>query len=634
MSVKRRRYRMGFVGWITAFLVGMLLATVAPARGGAQAPAISFAPAPGSPLLSAGGISAVAPADFNRNGRSDLVVVAQPGTGPEGNAYTLLGNPDGTFTNLVGNTLDVPLASGSLLSAAGDVNGDGTPGFVVASGGTSGAIIVNNGLGQVSFACPTAGPCVYVLTQGNKQISLYARIPLAGNPQSEAVGDVNGDGKPDLVVAEETGTEVFLGNGDGTFRPAPGSPLPVGGMRARVVAADLDGDGKSDLVIGNPINHNIAILLSNGDGTFRAAPSSPLAGNSDAGVVVTDVNGDGKPDVVVGDAATTGIVVLLGKGDGTFRAASGSPISVTGLTSVAAGDFNGDGKPDLAVGSDRGIAILVGNGDGTFTDSGSPVDAGPERRVAAVGDFNGDGKPDLAVIRSSPLPGCVGANCTRASLSVLLNTSGFMPPPFSGPNPFARTPPFLDTPEHRYFSATGHALNSGFKAYWEMHGSLAIFGYPISEEFQEKGVDGQVRTAQYFERARFEYHPEFKGSPYEVELGLLGREVTASRAGEAPFQPIAAFPDTPDHRFFAATGHSLNSGFKAYWEANGGLAQFGYPISEEFMEKNPDTGQEYTVQYFERERFEYHPEFAGTPYEVELGRLGAQVALARGYPVG
>ncbi len=208
-------------------------------------------------------------------------------------------------------------------------------------------------------------------------------------------------------------------------------------------------------------------------------------------------------------------------------------------------------------------------------------------------------------------------------------------PPLTPPgaDAFGPIPAFPDTPDHRFFATTGHSLNSGFKVYWEAHGGLVIFGYPISEEFQEREADGQVRTAQYFERARFEYHPEFKGSPYEVELGLLGQEVTASRAGETPFQPIAAFADSMDHRYFAATGHSLNFGFKAYWEANGGLAQFGYPISEEFTERNPDMEQEYTVQYFERERFEYHPEFAGTPYEVELGRLGAQVALTRGYPV-
>ena len=230
-----------------------------------------------------------------------------------------------------------------------------------------------------------------------------------------------------------------------------------------------------------------------------------------------------------------------------------------------------------------------------------------------------------------------------------------LPSPPPGAYAFGPLPAFPDTPDHRFFAATSHSLNTGFKAYWEANGGLDQFGYPVSEEFTDRTADGREHITQWFERARFEYHPEFKGSPYEVELGLLGREAAncasptscvGTPAGQfslvgkvstgnpaAPFSPKSAFPDTPDHRFFAATGHSLNSGFKAYWEANGGLALFGYPISEEFTEKNPDTGQEYTVQYFERERFEYHPEFAGTPDEVELGRLGAQVALARGFPV-
>ncbi len=94
----------------------------------------------------------------------------------------------------------------------------------------------------------------------------------------------------------------------------------------------------------------------------------------------------------------------------------------------------------------------------------------------------------------------------------------------------------------------------------------------------------------------------------------------------APFLPVAPVDTTTDRTYFDATGHTLSYGFKQFWESHGGLAVFGYPISEEFSEKNPDTGVTYTVQYFERYRFEYHPEFAGTPAEVSLGRLGVQAA--------
>ena len=125
---------------------------------------------------------------------------------------------------------------------------------------------------------------------------------------------------------------------------------------------------------------------------------------------------------------------------------------------------------------------------------------------------------------------------------------------------------------------------------------------------------------------------ELAGTPYEVELTLLGSQLTAGRA-DPPFARLdfGTPPQTgPDRAYYPETGHFLAYGFKAYWEANGGLYAFGYPISEEFSEPNPDTGETYTVQYFERARFEWHPEERGTPYEVLLGRLGAQAATLDG----
>lgn len=163
-----------------------------------------------------------------------------------------------------------------------------------------------------------------------------------------------------------------------------------------------------------------------------------------------------------------------------------------------------------------------------------------------------------------------------------------------------------------FFPETGHTLANGFLSYWEQNGGLAIFGYPLTNEIQQHGT-----TMQYFERARFEWHPGAAPDNYDVLLGLLGDEVTAKRraAGEAPFQPVAA---NDACTYFAPTGHNLCNPFSDYWNANGGLAIIGYPISEAFSEGG------FTVQYFERARFEYHPENAGTPYAVLLGRLGAQ----------
>ncbi len=180
-----------------------------------------------------------------------------------------------------------------------------------------------------------------------------------------------------------------------------------------------------------------------------------------------------------------------------------------------------------------------------------------------------------------------------------------------------------------YFPQTGHHLSGDFLWAWISNGGLMTFGYPITEPFTQDGM-----VVQYFERARFEYHPENQGTRYTVLATLLGNWIAEGRRNDAAFRPVQLDPNVanndPERRYFPETGHTLAYGFKAYWEANGGLYTFGYPISEEFTEWNPDTGEYYTVQYFERARFEYHPENKGTPFEVLLGRLGVQYAQARG----
>ena len=180
-----------------------------------------------------------------------------------------------------------------------------------------------------------------------------------------------------------------------------------------------------------------------------------------------------------------------------------------------------------------------------------------------------------------------------------------------------------------YFPEIRHSLRGVFRGYWERYGGLAQFGYPLTEEYREVSeTDGQTYTVQYFERARFEYHPEYAGTRYEVLLGLLGHTVTADRAGEAAFLP-AAPAGQAGSRYFSETGHSMAAEFVGYWEDHGGLAIYGYPISEPFYETNAADGKSYLVQYFERNRFEHHPEYAGTPYEVLLGLLGSEVLRAR-----
>ncbi len=184
-----------------------------------------------------------------------------------------------------------------------------------------------------------------------------------------------------------------------------------------------------------------------------------------------------------------------------------------------------------------------------------------------------------------------------------------------------------------FYAATNHNLSGVFKKYWQQHGGLAEFGYPRTEPFRELNPsDGKVYLVQYFERNRFEYHPELVGTPYEVLLGLLGNQLTEERRilGDGAFNRFDN-ANYPGGTYFPQTGHNLRNSFKVYWEANGGLALYGLPISEELYEVNPDDGKTYVVQYFERNRFEFHPEFVGTRYEVLLGLLGNSLLKNKGW---
>ena len=189
--------------------------------------------------------------------------------------------------------------------------------------------------------------------------------------------------------------------------------------------------------------------------------------------------------------------------------------------------------------------------------------------------------------------------------------------------PATRVPPAQNTATQHYFPETGQVVTGVFLRYWQQYGGLAQFGLPRTREFEERSpYDNKLYKVQYFERARFEYHPENAGTPYEVLLGLLGRD----------FHQID--PPTPPKEgqsYFAQTGHNLGGAFREYWLSHGGLFVSGLPISEEITEVSPDDGKTYLVQYFERARYEYHPENAGTPHTVLLGLLGNRIIRERGW---
>ena len=137
--------------------------------------------------------------------------------------------------------------------------------------------------------------------------------------------------------------------------------------------------------------------------------------------------------------------------------------------------------------------------------------------------------------------------------------------------------------------------------------------------------DGKIYTVQYYERVRLEWHPENAGSEFEVLYGLLGTQF------HAPDPAIPQPPARAGERYFPETGHLVRGPFLQKWQTTGGLRVHGYPISKELQEVSPTDGRVYLVQYFQRARFEYHPENTGTQYEILLGMLGRQLYNQR-YP--
>jgi hypothetical protein len=250
-------------------------------------------------------------------------------------------------------------------------------------------------------------------------------VTYSAGPQADsvAVADVNGDGNPDLVVANgcltpsncgysEGEISVLLGNGDGTFQTAVTYPTYELGSYFLVVA-DLNGDGHPDVVVANSWSNSVSVLMGNGDGTFRTPVVYSSGGLFSDSIAVGDLNGDGKPDLVVANFdqnsndANGGVSVLLGNGDGTFQAPTSFSSGEYDAMSIAIADVNGDGHLDLIVvnlcqsasscGEPSGVSVLLGKGDGSFKEPVSYSSGVFPSYSVAVGDLNGDGHPDLVV---------------------------------------------------------------------------------------------------------------------------------------------------------------------------------------------------------------------------------------------
>jgi hypothetical protein len=189
----------------------------------------------------------------------------------------------------------------------------------------------------------------------------------------------------------------------------------------------------------------------------------------------------------------------------------------------------------------------------------------------------------------------------------------------------------------RFFAETGHQVCGRLLEYWEQNGGLPVFGFPITDQSAQQ-VEGKSFQVQVFERNRLELHPE-NGPPYDVLLGRLGFDSLVAQGRDwNRFGKVD--PGMP--HYFRETGHAIAPQFWGYWSSHGlefdgqpgksfeeSLALFGFPLSEPVMERSATDGGTYLTQHFERARFEFHPENAGTPYEVLLGLLGRELSGIR-----
>ena len=332
---------------------------------------------------------ALATADFNGDGNPDLAVVNHD----DGTVSIFLGHADGSLVKIA----DYVVGSGPIAIAVGDFNGDGKPDLAVVNQNC----VATCGPGSVSI----------LLNRGNGTFQTASSYSTGTDPVALVTGDLNGDGKLDLAVANAItvghpvpGTvSILLNNGDGTFR----NPVdyPAGQGVGSLATVGLGRSGRLNLAVTNYVSVNginaVSILQNRGDGTFQP-PVSYQTGAGPSWVVSADFNQDGNGDLAIANAADNTISVLLGKPDGSFGDRVDYPVA-PGPNQIVVGEFSGDHQLDLAVTvstADRGggaISMLLGKGDGSFQNVVS-YGTGNDPFAVVAADFNHDGSLDLAFI--------------------------------------------------------------------------------------------------------------------------------------------------------------------------------------------------------------------------------------------
>ena len=306
----------------------------------------SYVPAGGSPISMGphpNGPTSIVDGDFNGDGRQDLAVGIDIGT-----LHVLLGRGDGTFSPAAGSPFGSVEEPQSM--ATGDLNEDGKLDIAIASSSANNVSIM--------------------LGDGKGGFSQAAGSPVASGTEtfSVAVGQFTAIPKLDLVATNREGgtVSVLLGTGTGQFGPAPASPISVGSGPNSVAVGDMNSDGRQDLVFSQQDASQIMIKFGDGAGGFSDDPKSPYpVGQNPANVEVGDLNQDGKPDLASVGFNSRNVTVLLNQGAGSgFSAAPGSPFAAgSDPQSMEIADLNADGKPDLGVANYRGqFAALMNNG--------------------------------------------------------------------------------------------------------------------------------------------------------------------------------------------------------------------------------------------------------------------------------